>query len=139
MLDTLPAIRKLARRGWQFDDAGEGGYDGAGWQTQRRHNMRVLLKVTMAHEAFNAAVLDGSVGKKMQRILAEQKPEAAYFTEFGGKRTGLLIVDLPEVSKIPALAEPWFLTFKADVEFHPVMTSEDLAKAGLDALGQKWR
>ena len=100
--------------------------------------MRVLLKITMAHEEFNAATRNGTVGKKMQRILEEQKPEAAYFIEMGGKRTGLLIVDLTEVSKIPALVEPWFLTFKADVEIHPVMTSEDLAKAGLDALGKKW-
>ena len=100
--------------------------------------MRVLLKVTLAHEEFNEAVRDGSVGKKMQRILKEQKPEAAFWTEFGGKRTGLLIVDLPVASQIPALAEPWFLTFKADVEIHPVMTSEDLAEAGLAALGKKW-
>ncbi len=100
--------------------------------------MKTLLKVTLAHEEFNAAVRDGSAGKKMQRILAAQKPEAAYWTEFGGKRTGLLIVDLPEAGGIPALAEPWFLTFKADVEFHPVMTTEDLARAGLDTLGQKW-
>ncbi len=100
--------------------------------------MRVLMKVTMPHEGFNQAVRDGSVGKKMQRILEEQKPEAVYFAEFGGKRTGILIVDLPDPSKIPALAEPWFLTFNADVEIRPVMTGEDLAKAGLDALGKKW-
>jgi len=100
--------------------------------------MRVLLKVTLAHEEFNAAVRNGTIGKKMQRILEEQKPEAAYWTEIGGKRTGLLIIELPDVTKIPAFAEPWFLTFKADVEFHPVMTSEDLAKAGLEALGKKW-
>jgi len=101
--------------------------------------MKVLLKVTLAHEEFNTAVRDGSAGKKMQRILDEQKPAAAYWTEFDGKRTGLLIVELPDATKIPALAEPWFLTFKADVEIHPFMTSEDLAKAGLDALGKKWR
>lgn len=100
--------------------------------------MRVLMKVTMSHDEFNAATRDGTVGAKIQRILAEQKPEAAYFTEFGGKRTGILVVDLAEASKIPALAEPWFLTFKADVEFHPAMTPEDVAKAGLDALGKKW-
>lgn len=100
--------------------------------------MRVLLKVTLAHEEFNAAVRNGSVGKKMQRILEEQKPEAAYWTELDGKRTGLLIVELTDATRIPALSEPWFLTFKADVELHPVMTSEDLAKAGLDTLGKKW-
>ena len=41
-------------------------------------------------------------------------------------------------SKIPALAEPWFLTFNADVELRVAMTPEDLARAGLEALGKKW-
>ena len=49
-----------------------------------------------------------------------------------------MIVDVADPSKIPAFAEPWFLTFSADVEFHPVMSPEDLARAGLDALGKQW-
>ena len=101
--------------------------------------MRVLLHVTFPHEAFNAAIRDGAVSGKFQRILAEQKPEAVYFTEYCGKRTALVVVDLPHASQIPALAEPWFLQFNADVEIHPLMVPEDLAKAGLDALGKKWR
>jgi hypothetical protein len=98
----------------------------------------MLLHVTMPHETFNAAVRDGSAGRKLNRILEEMKPEAVYFTEYDGKRTALVVVDLPDPSKIPAYAEPWFLTFNADVEFHPVMTPDDLAKAGLDAMGKKW-
>ncbi len=39
---------------------------------------------------------------------------------------------------IPALTEPWFLTFNADVELRVVMSPEDLKQAGLDKLGQKW-
>ena len=31
---------------------------------------------------------------------------------------------------IPSLAEPWFLTFNAALEFYPVMLPEDLGKAG---------
>jgi hypothetical protein len=74
----------------------------------------------------------------MGRILEDLKPEAAYFTEFGGVRTGLLIIQMEHTSQIPAIAEPWFLTFNSAVEFHPVMLPEDLAKAGLEALGKKW-
>ena len=40
--------------------------------------------------------------------------------------------------KLPTFAEPWSLTFNADVEFHVAMTPEDLARAGLDALGKQW-
>ena len=62
----------------------------------------------------------------------------SFFTEFGGRRTGLLIVQMENTSQIPAIAEPWFLTFNADVELHPVMLPEELAKSGLDTLGKKW-
>ena len=74
----------------------------------------------------------------MQRILDGLKPEAVYFTEFGGRRTALLVVNVDDPSQIPMLAEPWFLIFNADVEFHIAMTPGDLAKAGLAALGKKW-
>jgi len=100
--------------------------------------MRILLNVSIPHEDFNAAVRDGSVGQKIKRILDDLKPEAAYFTEQHGQRGVILIVDLPDPSKIPALAEPWFLTFKANVEFKVIMTPDDLANAGLEELGKKW-
>ena len=41
-----------------------------------------------------------------------------------------MVVNISDVSQIPALAEPWFLTANAKVEFIPAMTPEDLAKAG---------
>ena len=74
----------------------------------------------------------------MQRILQEQKPEAAYFTEYEGRRGGILIINVDNPSQVPFFAEPWFMTFNADCEFHIVMSPEDLAKAGLDELGKKW-
>ena len=74
----------------------------------------------------------------MARILEATKPEAVYFTEFNGQRGAVIIVDLPDASKIPSLAEPWFLLFQADVEFRIVMTPEDLKKGGLEQLGKKW-
>ena len=100
--------------------------------------MRILMTVRLPHESFNAAVKDGSVGSKMEAILDAVKPEAVYFTEMNGQRTAVMIVELEKPSGIPALAEPWFLTFNADVEFHVVMSPEDLKEAGLDGLGKKW-
>lgn len=100
--------------------------------------MRMLVQVTIPHASFNAAVKDGSAGPKLNRILEETKPEAVYFLERNGQRGAVMIVDLPDVSKIPFYAEPWFLSFNANVEFHPVMTPEDLGRAGLEALGTKW-
>jgi hypothetical protein len=101
--------------------------------------MRMLMKVSMPVEPFNAAVRDGSAGAKMGRILAELKPEAAYFIEEGGKRTGILIVDLADPSRLPSLAEPWFLTFNASVELKPVMLPEDLRASELESIGARYR
>lgn len=100
--------------------------------------MRMLLHVKIPHQTFNAAVKDGSAGAKLKRILEETKPEAVYFTEYNGRRGAIMIVDLATASAIPAIAEPWFLSFDADVEFHAVMTPEELGQAGLDELGKKW-
>jgi hypothetical protein len=100
--------------------------------------MRMILHVKFPNEPFNTFVKDGSVGKKIQRILEELKPEATYFTGTDGHRGAILIVDVPEASKIPALAEPWFLVFNATCQFHIAMTPEDLGKSGIDTAGKKW-
>jgi len=100
--------------------------------------MRMLMNVKVPNTEFNAAVRDGSAGKKMGQILDELKPEAVYFTEQHGQRSAILIVDVDDPSKIPMFAEPWFLTFNASVELKIVMTPEDLKKAGLEELGKKW-
>ncbi|HUX09595.1 MAG TPA: panthothenate synthetase [Terriglobia bacterium] len=100
--------------------------------------MRMLLQVKFPHEAFNAAVRDGSIGQKMQSILEHIKPEAVYFTEMDGQRGAILIVNLEDPSKVPSIAEPFFLQFNADCSFRIVMTPDVLAKAGLEAIGRKW-
>jgi len=100
--------------------------------------MRMVLNVSFPVAEFNAAVKDGSAGQKLGRILEEIKPEAVYFTEQDGQRGALVVVDLPNASRIPALAEPWFLSFNARVEFRVAMTPEDLKKAGLEELGRKY-
>ena len=100
--------------------------------------MKMLLVARFPTETFNAAVRDGTAGKKTEAILDALKPEAVYFTELEGKRTAIMIVNLESPSAIPALAEPLFLTFNAEVELRTVMTREELGAAGLVALGKKW-
>ncbi|HEX7262185.1 MAG TPA: hypothetical protein VF258_10255 [Luteolibacter sp.] len=100
--------------------------------------MKIIMTVRIPHRTFNAAVKDGSVGPKLNRILEAIQPEAVYFTEHQGLRGAVIIVDLTEPSRIPTLAEPWFLTFEADVEFRVAMTPEELGNAGLEELGKKW-
>jgi hypothetical protein len=98
----------------------------------------MMMHVSFPMQSFNAAVKDGTVGQKIGRILETLKPEAVYFTEQNGSRGAVIVVNVPEPSAIPALAEPWFLTFQAEVQFRIAMTPEDLKKSGLDALAKQW-
>jgi hypothetical protein len=92
--------------------------------------MRFLLKVNIPVESGNAAAKAGKLGATIQAILAELKPEAAYFTTDNGQRAGFLFLDLQDASQIPAIAEPWFLAFNATIDIHPVMIPDDLSRAG---------
>lgn len=93
--------------------------------------MRMLMRVTIPTEGGNAAAKAGKLGSTMEKILADLKPEAVYFfADDEGNRTGSIVFDLQDASQIPAVAEPWFLAFNAKVTLRPVMTPQDLAKAG---------
>jgi hypothetical protein len=90
----------------------------------------MLLRVTIPVEAGNAAVKAGTLGSTIERILADLKPEAAYFFDDDGQRAGSVVFDMKDPSQIPAIAEPWFLALNAKISLRPVMTPQDLAKAG---------
>jgi hypothetical protein len=100
--------------------------------------MRMMMRVQCPIEPFNTLVKNGTAGSKMKKILDDIKPEHAFFGSEGGKRGGVLIVNVDGPSDVPRLAEPWFLTFNADVSFTICMSPEDLGRADLDALGKKW-
>ena len=102
--------------------------------------MRFLMKCEMPTERANAAISDPEFGRKMEQALKEVRAEAAYFTTVNGCRGGYVVVNMDDVSQMPALAEPFFLWLGAKVEFIPVMTPADLAKAS-PAIGsavKKW-
>ncbi len=93
--------------------------------------MRMLLRVSIPVETGNAAAKDGTLGSTMEGILADLKPEAAYFlADDNGNRSGSIVFDMKDTAQIPAIAEPWFLAFNAKVSLRPVMNPQDLAKAG---------
>ncbi len=90
--------------------------------------MRFLLKVSIPTQSGNEHVIDGSLGRTIESILNEIHPEAAYFAEEQGCRTGFIFCNIKDESEIPAIAEPWFLAFNARVEMHPAMILADLKK-----------
>jgi hypothetical protein len=92
--------------------------------------MRFMVKAIWDVEKGNDLERKGNLGKMAESILEDIKPEAAYFLAQKGKRSAILFVNMDDASKIPAIAEPWFLALNATVEFKPVMKLEDLQKAG---------
>jgi hypothetical protein len=91
----------------------------------------MLLRVSIPVEAGNAAAKNGTLGSTVERILADLKPEAAYFyADDEGQRSGSIVFDMKDASQVPAVAEPWFLAFSAKVSLRPIMNPQDLAKAG---------
>jgi hypothetical protein len=103
--------------------------------------MRMLMRVSLPVETGNAAAKAGTLGSTVQKLLAELKPEAAYFfADDNGNRSGSIVFDMKETSQIPAIAEPWFLAFNAKVTFRPVMSPEDLAKGapGITAAAKQY-
>lgn len=91
--------------------------------------MRMMMKVSIPNDAGNAAVMNGTLSTTIQKILADMKPEAAYFAEDNGERTGYIFFDMKDASELPAVAEPFFLAFNAKLTVRPAMTVQDLAIA----------
>lgn len=92
--------------------------------------MQFIVKATIPVKAGNDLVRNPQMKARLDQVMADIKPEAAYFAVERGQRTIYLFVRVPQVQEIPRVAEPLWLAFEAEVEFIPVMTREDLDAAG---------
>ncbi|MER5471803.1 hypothetical protein ABZX90_12755 [Streptomyces sp. NPDC002935] len=95
--------------------------------------MRVLLRATMDTDKANELIRDGKLQQLVQETMEHLKPEAAYFTTHDGNRACYMVFDLQDSSQLPVIAEPFFMSLGAKLEFSPVMNAEDLQK-GLSQL-----
>jgi hypothetical protein len=73
----------------------------------------MIMLVQCPIEPFNLYVRDGSVG-------------------------AIFVVDVNDAADVTGLAEPWFLSFSAEVEFRIAMAAQELGGAGLVALGKQF-
>jgi len=90
--------------------------------------MRFLVKATIPLEAGNDLVRDPEMGARIQQLMEDLKPEAAYFGAVEGQRAMFLVLNMNEASEIMMITEPLWLGFEADIEMWPVMTPDDLTK-----------
>ncbi|MGH2347056.1 MAG: panthothenate synthetase, partial [Chloroflexota bacterium] len=89
--------------------------------------MRILFRITIPVEPFNTLARAGVVAQKMGAILEATKPESIYFTGGNGSgRDAVVVHNVEDGSRIPALVEPWFLTLNAKVEYSVAITPEEL-------------
>ncbi|MEY2243096.1 DUF3303 family protein [Streptomyces sp. BF23-18] len=96
--------------------------------------MRVMLRATMDTEKANELIRSGKLPELMRETMERLKPEATYFTTHEGSRACYMVFDLQDSSRIPAIAEPFFMELGARIDLSPVMNAEDLHK-GLSELG----
>jgi hypothetical protein len=91
--------------------------------------MRMMLHVVIPVATANAAIRSGEFAPFIQKVLADLKPEAAFFTEDEGTRSGYIFFDMKDSSQLPAVAEPWFLALGATLTVKPAMNAADLGGA----------
>ncbi len=91
--------------------------------------MRTMLRWSVPVEKGDEAIKDGSLQQTIEALAQQLNPEAAYFWPEKGKRAGMLVFDMSDPSQIPEIAEQLFMNLDAEVEFTPVMNTDDLQRA----------
>jgi len=100
--------------------------------------MKMLLRIIMPNEPFNTLIKKGTVGKVLEKILSDLKPEAAYFTLENGERSALLVININRPGDYVKYAEPFFLEFNARINYEIIMSPEELKNSGIEEIGKKY-
>lgn len=90
--------------------------------------MRVLVRAMIPTTAGNKVLKDPNFMKNLEDYIHKFNCEAAYFFPLNGNRTMAFVLDLASQDMLPAVAEPLFQNFEANVEVHPAMNLDDLKK-----------
>lgn len=65
--------------------------------------MAIFCNADIQAKLVNQAARAGKLGSTIQSVLADLKPEAVYFTDDNGQRTGFLFLEMADASQIPAM------------------------------------
>ena len=100
--------------------------------------MKILFKISFPVERFNELARKGTAGQKLASILEATKPESIYFTGGQSGRGVVAVYDFADGSQVPAVAEPWFLTFDAHIEYSVAISGQEMEKGNLDEVIKPW-
>ena len=100
--------------------------------------MKLLFKITFPADRFNELARAGAAGQKIGAILEATKPEALYFTGNESGRGAIAVYDVADGSQVPAVGEPWIMTFDAKIEYSVAISPDEMMKANLDAVIKQW-
>ena len=90
--------------------------------------MRFLIRARIPTEPGNKTIQDPNFLTRLEEYMNKVKPEAAYFMPIEGHRAGAFIVHVESNEQIPAIVEPLFQWWDANVDVIPVMTFDELKK-----------
>ncbi|MEU3498527.1 hypothetical protein [Kitasatospora cineracea] len=95
--------------------------------------MRTLIVAEIDTEKSNELVTSGQMPEVMGRMMAQLRPEAAYFYPLNGHRGFTLVVDVDQESSLVATMEPLWMQLGAKVTVTPCMSADEL-RAGIEKL-----
>jgi hypothetical protein len=95
--------------------------------------MRMMLSIHVDVIKGGEALKSGATEKAIAGFNEKFKPEASYFTEVNGERSGFFVVDMKGSDQMPAICEVFF-DLGHRVHLVPCMTPDDLQK-GVAAAG----
>jgi hypothetical protein len=94
----------------------------------------MMLRAVIDTQAGSEALHNGTMAKVIEQTVQELHPEAAYFlTSDEGHRSCVMVFDLDDPSRIPAVSEPFFQGGADSVTLRPCMNLDDLQR-GLSQL-----
>jgi len=90
--------------------------------------MRMILRTQVDAMQGGQAIRSGEMMKAFTAFVEKYKPEAVFFTNFDGMRTGFCVFEMKSQHEMPLIAEPFF-DLGYTVQFAPCMTPEDFQRA----------
>jgi hypothetical protein len=105
-------------------------HEGSLTQRQTREKiMRLMLRFTIPVEKGNEAEADGSMSQAIKELIAQLKPEAAYFHLDDGKRAGTIFYEEDNAARLAVANEPFFAKLNASIDIQPAVSLEELMSA----------